>query len=284
MKFRQLILFGFCVLAVLQLQSVHAQNANPKGKLIIIGGGSRPAVIIDRIIAESGVEKSGYGVILPMSSIEPDSAVFYAKKQFLEKGLKNVYGLNFVKDEKLMPSKIDSLKKAKFIYISGGDQNRFMDVVRGTAIEEAIHQAYNKGALVTGTSAGAAVMSKMMITGSELKHMESSSTLSSIESDNIEIKDGLGMMTGVVIDQHFVTRSRYSRLLSVIIEHPEMTGIAIDESTAILVDGHNIEVLGDSQVISFKNPDHSKNVYKDKIGAHNIMLNIYLPGEKFTIQ
>lgn len=284
MKLRQFIIFGLCLCGLLQFHTSYAQKPNSKGKLLIIGGGSRPSAIVDKIISESGVEKGGYGVILPMSSIEPDSSVYYAKKQFLEKGLKNVYGLDFVKDEKLKPLKIDSIKNAKFVYISGGDQNRFMEVVSGTAIEKAIHEAYNKGSLITGTSAGAAVMSKMMITGAELKHPDYSSTFRNIESDNIEIKNGLGMITHVIIDQHFVKRSRYNRLLSAVIEHPEMTGIGIDESTAILIDGQNIEVVGDSQVIVFKNPKHSKNKFGDKLGTHGIELNIYLPGEKFTIE
>lgn len=283
MKLKQFIIFGLCVCSLMQFHISYAQDPNVKGKLLIIGGGSRPSAIVDKIISESGVDKGGYGVILPMSSIEPDSSIYYAKRQFLDKNLENIYGLDFVKGEKLKPSKIDSIKNAKFVYISGGDQSRFMAVVRGTVIEDAIHEAYNKGSLITGTSAGAAIMSKMMITGSELKHPNYSSTFRNIESNNIEIKTGLGLITHVIIDQHFVKRSRYNRLLSAVIEHPKMTGIGIDESTAILVEGQNIEVVGDSQIIVFKNPKHSKNEQGDKLGAHGIELNIYLPGEKFII-
>src|SRR5690606_18073571 len=123
------------------------QEVQNKGKPEIIGGGSRPSAMTDRIIKESGLDKSGKGIILPMSSSEPDSAVYYASKQFTEKGLKNIYGLNFVKDELLTTSKVDSIKNAKMIYISGGDQNRFMDIVAGTDIEKAIHNAYSKGNL-----------------------------------------------------------------------------------------------------------------------------------------
>lgn len=278
-------LLAICVLLASMscITTISAQAFQSKGKLVIIGGGSRPSAMIDRIIQESGIDKSGYGIILPMSSIEPDSAVYYAKKQFIEKGLKNVYGLDFTKDEKLTKPKIDSIKNAKMVYISGGDQNRFMDIVTGTAIEKAIHQSYNNGNLIAGTSAGAAVMSKKMISGSELKHPEYASTFRNIESDNIEIKTGLGMLTNVIIDQHFVKRSRYNRLISAVIEHPDMLGIGIDESTAILVIDNNAEVIGDSQVIVLKNSDNSKNVHDDKLGAHGLQLNIYLPGENFTL-
>ena len=262
---------------------VSAQGLEAKGKLVIIGGGSRPSAMVDRIIQESGIDKSGYGIILPMSSIEPDSAVYYARKQFVEKGLKNIFGLDFVKDEVLTTAKIDSIKNAKMVYISGGDQNRFMAIVAGTDIEKAIHESFNKGHVIAGTSAGAAVMSKLMITGNELKHPDYASTFRNIDADNIEIKTGLGMLTNVIIDQHFVKRSRYNRLISAVIEHPEMLGIGIDEATAILVSGNTAEIIGDSQVIVIRNPKSSKNVHEDKLGAHDLQLNIYLPGEHFTL-
>lgn len=258
-----------------------AQDDSSKGKLVIIGGGSRPSDMVDRIIQESGIDKSGYAIILPMSSSEPDSAIYYSGKQFIEKGIKHIYGLDFKKDEVLTPSKIDSIRNAKMIYISGGDQNRFMDIVAGTAIEKAIHESYANGGLIAGTSAGAAVMSKLMITGNELKHPDR--TLRNIEADNIEIGTGLGMLTSVIIDQHFVKRSRYNRLISAVIEHPRMLGIGIDEATAILVSGSNAEVIGDSQVIVIKNPKDSKNKHGDKLGAHNLQLNVYLPGDQFKL-
>lgn len=68
------------------------------------------------------------------------------------------------------------------------------------------------------------------------------------------------------------------------IEHPEMTCIGIDESTAILVNGKNVERLGDSQVLVYSNPTKSKALKDSKLGARKINLDVYLPGEKFTIR
>lgn len=260
-----------------------SQQINSKGKLFIIGGGSRPSSMVDRMIKESGLDKGGYGIVLPMSSAEPDSAVFYSKGQFTKLGIDKIYGLQFVKDEKLNKTKLDSIRNAKLIYISGGDQNRFMEIVEGTEIEKAIDDAYQKGSLVGGTSAGAAVMSKIMITGNELKYPEYHSTFSHLEADNIETDTGLGLITNVIIDQHFVKRSRYNRLLTAIIEFPEMTGIGIDESTAILVKGNTIEVVGESQVIVFKNPEKMSTKQNEKLGAKGILIDIYLPGEIFSL-
>jgi len=255
-----------------------------KGKLFIIGGGSRSDAMVDRIIKEAGLDQGGYGIILPMSSEDPDSAVYYANQQFIKKGIRTVYGVIFRKGETFSAQKLDSVRNARLIYISGGDQVRFMGVVQGTDIEKAIHDAYNKGSLIGGTSAGAAVMSKIMITGNELKHPDYASTFRNIEPANIETQPGLGFIENAIIDQHFVKRSRYNRLISAIIEFPQAKGIGIDEATAILVSGNTAEVVGDSQVIVFENPKRSKTEKGGKLSAKGIVMNIYLAGETFSLK
>jgi|SRR5690554_404359 len=255
----------------------------PKGSLFIIGGGSRPAEMVQTIATESGIDSDGYGVILPMSSVEPDTAIFYSTRQFKKLGFNNVYGLQFTEGEILNQAKVDSIRNAKLVYISGGDQSKFMAVVAGTDIEKAIHDAYANGSMIAGTSAGAAVMSEIMITGNELKHPEYSSTFRNIEVDNIETAEGLGMLKTAIIDQHFVKRSRHNRLLSAVIEYPDMMSIGIDESTAIYIKNGTAKVEGISQVLVFTNPKKDKLVQGDLLGAKGLQLDIYLPGESFDI-
>lgn len=275
MSFRSLLVI---LIAVFSNLCLFAQ-----GKLFIIGGGSRPDDLIERMIAESGIKSGGYGVILPMSSAS-DSAVYYANEQFAERGILNVFGLNFKKGEMSSASKLDSVRNAKIIYITGGDQNRFMDVVASTAIEKAIHAAYKKGSLIAGTSAGAAVMSMVMITGNELKNPDYASTFKSIEENNIETKPGLGLIDGVIIDQHFLRRSRHNRLFSAVMEFPDHVGIGIDEGTAVLVNGKKCEVIGASQVLVIRNPAKNKLVKNGKLGAKGITVDVLLPGETFVLK
>ena len=256
----------------------------PKGTLVIIGGGSRPESIINRIIDESGLRKGGYGIVLPMSSADPDSSVYYAVDPFRKTGVNNLVGLNFKKGAALAPARIDSIKKARLIYITGGDQNRFMDVMRGTKIATAIVSAFNNGAVVAGTSAGAAVMSAVMITGNQLRDTTYTATIKTIESNNLETKPGLGLITGVMIDQHFLIRSRHNRLLTAVIDFPDMKGIGIDESTAIVVKGTTAEVIGNSQVLVIENPSRSRQEQGTKLGAKGLITSIYLPGEKFKLR
>ena len=256
-------------------------SQNTKGKLFIIGGGSRPDFLVDRMIKEAGLKSGETVAIFPHASEEQDSSFYYAKQQFEKRNLKAL-DCAFKKDEKLSPSKLDSLKTAKLIYIGGGDQVRFMEIINSNPeVKNLLKSAYQNGKMIAGTSAGAAVMSEVMITGNQLKYKDYENTFDNIEIKNVETKQGLGFIKTAVIDQHFVVRSRYNRLLSLIIENPTYKGIGIDEGTAILVKNGEAEVVGRAQVIVFKNPKQSKKLNGDKLGAKGITLDIYLNGEKF---
>ena len=266
-------------LAFLAFNFTFSQNS--KGKLFIIGGGSRPDFLVDRMIKEAGLKSGETVAIFPHASEEQDSSFYYAKQQFEKRNLKAL-DCAFKKDEKLSPSKLDSLKTAKLIYIGGGDQVRFMEIINSNPeVKNLLKSAYQNGKMIAGTSAGAAVMSEVMITGNQLKYKDYENTFDNIEIKNVETKQGLGFIKTAVIDQHFVVRSRYNRLLSLIIENPTYKGIGIDEGTAILVKNGAAEVVGRAQVIVFKNPKQSKKLNGDKLGAQGITLDIYLNGEKF---
>ncbi|QLE03126.1 cyanophycinase [Galbibacter sp. BG1] len=255
-----------------------------KGKLFIIGGGKRPPELIKKLVEISSFKKEDYIAILPMSSSEPDSAVYYASKQFLDLGIshKKIKGFNFSKDS-LPQQWLDSLEKAKLIYISGGDQTKFMEIVANTPIENAIKSAYKNGSTIAGTSAGAAVMSAKMITGDEFKHPVYTGDFRTIEADNMELVEGLGLVKNAIIDQHFIQRMRMNRLLSVALENPNETAIGIDESTAIIVEGDSATVAGKSQVIVLKNK--ASQIIKENglLGGDSLQTQVVLPGGKFSL-
>jgi cyanophycinase len=254
-----------------------------KGSLFIIGGGKRPPSLVDELIKLSEIDKGGYIVILPMSSSEPDTSAWYAKRQFTKQNINNVTYFNFTKGVEPNKYWLDSLKNAKMIYVSGGDQNRFMEVVNNTPIYDAMHFAYENGATIAGTSAGAAIMSKKMITGNEHKHPEYTGEFRTIESENIEIKEGMGFTNQLIVDQHFVWRMRMNRLISVAIEHPEALAVGIDESTAIWVKNGKFKVFGESQVIVIDNRNNSKKVQNGLLGASDMKLHVLLPGDELPI-
>jgi cyanophycinase len=277
------LVMGLCLACTPQKQEDKA-GSDANGSLFIIGGGSRPPAMVERMITEAGLHQEGYAVILPMASAEPDSAIIWSGEQFLQQGMTNLAGFNLLSGIPATASQLDSIAGARLIYISGGDQNRFMDIVLDTPVMDAILEAWRGGAMIAGTSAGAAVMSEKMITGNELRYPDYQSTFRTIEAENIEIARGLGLLTTAIIDQHFVWRSRHNRLISAVIEFPELLGIGIDESTAILVRGNTAEVVGISQVLVFRNPGKEFRESDHKLGARNLQLDVYLPGDTFLLQ
>jgi len=256
------------------------------GSLLIIGGGSRPALMIDRIIEETGLDDSeNSAIVLTMSGFNPDTSGFYGERQFREKGVENIRFYDFERRHPFSDTAADSLENAALIYITGGSQSRFMEAVDAVPqIADAIVNAYRNGAMIAGTSAGAAIMSRIMITGDQANYPEYTSTFYHLEKDNMITAEGLGLIEGVIVDQHFVERARNNRLLTAVMEYPDHTGIGISESTAILVRGNQAEVVGNSQVLVYRNRSGEAIVENGKLGARNIQLDIYLPGEVFSIQ
>jgi cyanophycinase len=159
-----------------------------------------------------------------------------------------------------------------------------MQIVLNTPIMDAIIDAYTRGAMVAGTSAGAAVMSEKMITGSEKRYPDYNDTFRTIETGNIDLAPGLGLINTAIIDQHFVWRSRHNRLISAVLEFPDLLGIGIDESTAILVKGTTAEVVGLSQVLVYKHAGSEINTFGNKPGTTDISLGVYLPGQTFSLR
>ena len=261
------------------------QAQTPKGKLFIIGGGDRSDALMKQVLAVAELSKKDYIVVLPMSSEEPDSSFIFFKTQMVKLTSNPIVMLNFSKETAQNKTLTDSVQKAKLIFISGGDQSRFMNVVQNTPIKTAIQKAYENGSTISGTSAGAAVMSEKMITGNQKLQKEYSGTFDNIRYDNLETAEGLGLLKTAIIDQHFLKRNRYNRLLSALVEFPTLTGIGIDEATAIIVRNNQIEVAGESEVIVIKNPKGIlKNKNKNLISIEKLEMSIYTAGQKFNIK
>lgn len=254
------------------------------GKLFIIGGGKKPEQMLQNLATISGVDSSGYVIILPMSSSVPDTSGYYMRKDFNEINVTETFVYNLQHKDQMTEAKLDSIRNAALIYITGGNQNTFMEIASGTPLIQAIRDAYKKGATIAGTSAGAAVMSQEMITGDEFKHPEYTGNFRTIEANNMEIDTGLGLIKNAIIDQHFIQRMRMNRLITVILENPSKVGIGIDESTAILVDNNTAEIYGIGQVVVIRNKGGETRVKNGLLGANNLNLSIYLPGESFKIK
>ena len=273
------------VLMLFTYSSIAQQKTLPKGSLFIIGGGSRSPELLQKLIKTANLSPKDYMIVLPMSSGDPAASFDAIKEELSAQAANSIGYLNFTQESANNKQLLDSLAGAKLIFITGGDQSRFMKVVINTPIFKAIHQAYNNGGTVAGTSAGAAVMSKYMITGSQLVGDTTyRETFNKLMDKNIAFEQGLGLLTSVIIDQHFIKRSRFNRLLSALAAHPTFDCIGIDEGTAIIVKGKKIEVAGDSQVLRIADPKHLKTTKTGHIKMESLSFNMFTEGDVFYVK
>lgn len=279
MKYALSLVLSFSLL----FTSVSAQPI-PQGKLFIIGGGSRSNDLIKKLVETADLKSRDYVVVLPMASELPKESFEGIAKQIAHVVPNKITSFNFSRATTGNKKWVDSLRNAKLIYIAGGSQDRFMDVVRNTPVYDAIHRAYKKGSTIAGTSAGAAVMSKVMITGQQLAGDTTyKETFDKLWDKNIEFKEGLGLVDSVIIDQHFLKRSRHNRLISALAARPDFTCIGIDESTAIVVSGKNIEVTGESQVLRISEPEGLKTNDRGLIQMQDLRFGLYADGDSFLL-
>jgi cyanophycinase len=254
-----------------------------QGGLFIIGGGTRSPEMVCDILSLATTDTTDVIYVFPHASAEPDTAFYYASRQFEEHGYRNVCNAFMESGKEATASMLDSIRHSSLIYLTGGDQSRFMELVGESTLKDALEEAYERGAVIAGTSAGAAVMSRKMITGDQYKYPEYTGYFRTIEANNMELADGLGFLSSAVIDQHFIRRMRLNRLLSVVLENPELTGIGIDESTALFVRGHMAKVYGESQVIVVRHPGHASIRHLELLGVKDLRIDILVPGDTITL-
>ncbi len=257
----------------------------PQGNLVIIGGGSRPDYVMDTFIELAGGKDSRI-IIFPTASYDPlDAGEFYVR-EFTERGVENVDFIICTREAADTEENFELLKGATGVFFSGGDQNRHTAALLGTQLLDKVKQIYNDGGVIGGTSAGAAVMSKVMITGDEYLAGEDDEPFSIIKKGNIVTAEGFGFLDKVIIDQHFVERKRHNRLMSLVLENPELVGLGISESTSLLVDPEKkFQVLGEGTVVVYDARESDKIEVDENrnLSAQNIILHIMQSGDIFTL-
>ena len=229
------------------------QTAQPqKGRVLIVGGGGTTNAIKERLLRDAGGPKKARMLIVPYADMKegPKTAEAYRKY-----GCTNVDFMSCPPEEIDKPENLKKLDGVNVIYFSGGYQRILASALHGTRFLERIHQLHQAGATVGGTSAGAAVMSKVMIITRQhvLPKGKKSAAPGVIAEGHVNIGEGFGFVTGMIVDQHFIVRKRLPSLFSALLDHPDMLGVGIDEKTAIDVspDG-SFEVVGASSVMVFK--------------------------------
>jgi cyanophycinase len=210
------------------------------GHVIIIGGAEdkvRDRVILSRFASLAGGRDATVAVISTASSLGELAGERY--KQVLgELGVSKVRAIHAVTRAQANDDTVSlALRDATGVFMTGGNQLRLSSTIGGTRLADAVLEQFRKGAVIAGTSAGASAMSSHMIafgaSGATPKHRMA------------QIAAGLGVLPGVIIDQHFQQRNRLGRLLSLIAQNPSLLGLGVDEDTAGVVSpDHVMEVIG----------------------------------------
>ena len=142
------------------------------------------------------------------------------------------------------PATLTRLRRAALVFMSGGDQERLTDFLLGTEFLAILRHKYQQeeGFIVAGTSAGASAMAEVMLVNGH--------GWRSLLGGRIEVKPGLGLLPGVLLDQHFAERGRYPRLMHAVLAQPELLGVGLSEETGLLIrPGQPALVFGDEAVI-----------------------------------
>jgi len=268
--------FSFVALAAVVLAASPTAAEPAAGRrLVIVGGGDRPPAAMARFVAWAG-GASARILVLPWASAEPAESCEAIIAELKPHGPREaVCGPHATLDAKGKAAPLDEPRKASTlallststgVFFTGGDQARIMDVLTDRSLLAALTARYAAGVVFGGTSAGAAVMSARMITG------EGDFTV--IDGDAVEERPGLGLLEGVIVDQHFVRRQRENRLFGLVLKHPEERGVGIDEDTALLVsDGREAEVVGRGPV-----------VLVDAVGRDRLEIRVMRAGEKADLR
>jgi len=253
------------------------------GHLFIIGGGARPEAMMKKFVSLAVGHGSGRIVVFPMASSVPDEVGVEQAAELRSLGAGDVKFYILTREEALRPDSIGLLDDVGGVFFSGGVQTRLMDILLDTPLLQKLLEVYAAGAVIGGTSAGAAVMSEFMITGDERREVEEGQEFSTLETANIVTVPGLGFIETAVIDQHFVRRKRHNRLISVICERPGLLGIGIDESTALWMKPDlTMEVIGSGCVLIYDASEASVRILPDRsFSSHNMALHILKEGDRF---
>lgn len=263
-----------------------APAQNPEGHLVLLGGGDRPAYVMDRI-AELAGGQSGRVLVVPIAHPDPDQVSPSLVTELETAGVSQAEVLSFDRQSADSWENLERVKQATGVFFTGGDQELLASSLAGTRLLGEIRALYDRGGVVAGSSAGATALGTLMITGAAQPNQDPDRAVRSIRVGTVATRPGLDFLPGSIIDQHFLHRRRHNRLLTATLENPELLAIGIDEATAVVVGpGRRFEVLGENLVavydLSWGSPVDTD--FNGNLTANGITLHLLASGQAFDLE
>lgn len=255
-----------------------------KGYLVLIGGAedkNHECGILEKVVELSGKGEACLTVIT-VATVRPERMGEEYVKLFSHLGVEDVAALDIkTRKEAEKDHILERIEKSTGIFFTGGDQLRITSLLGGSRFYHALHDAYKRGVVLCGTSAGASAMSDTMIVEGDGNETPGGSM--------INMAPGMGLLEEVVVDQHFAQRGRIGRLLTAVAYNPYILGVGIDEDTAVLVnpkavftvEGSGTVTVIDGSFIEYTNV--SELAPGEPLALFNAKIHVLSPGTSFDL-
>ena len=239
--------------------------------------------ILSRVVSESGGKEAQIVVIPTASSIPIEVSNSYLKA-FEKLGCRNVHIMD-IRDRKESenPNNLEWIGNAQCVMFSGGNQSKITAKIGSTKLHDVLIERYKKESLViAGTSAGAMCMSGEMIAGG-------SSTESFIKGA-VKMDAGMGFISNLILDSHFIRRGRFGRLAEAVAKYPNMMGIGLAEDTGLVIkNSSTFEIIGSGMVIMFdpRKLKHNNEKILEKgtpMSLINLKTHVLANGDRFNLK
>jgi len=214
-----------------------------RGRLVVIGGGEDKeddcGILKEFIRLAKGARARL--IVMTVATDKPDELGGEYIEAFKRLGVDDVRVVDVSSREDTKNEKsLELIGEATGIFFTGGDQLHITTLLGGTKMHGLLHEKFEKGVVLGGTSAGAAMMSNSMFISGQRDETP--------RFGGMEIGPGMDFITGAVIDTHFSQRGRIGRLLTAVAHYPQDIGLGIDENTAMIVEGTEFKVIGEGAV------------------------------------
>lgn len=252
------------------------------GVLMPIGGAEDKLddkVILSEFVKLSGGDEARIAIVPTASSIE--TAGLRYKAIFLGLGVQSAEVVYIgSREDANDDATLDLVSNATGIFLTGGNQMRLSSIIGGTRLEKLVRERHEAGAVVAGTSAGASILSAHMVA------MGASGATPKLRM--AQMFAGFGLISNVIIDQHFRQRDRIGRLLALVAGNPGLLGIGIDEDTSVVIDNEGIlRVVGRHSVTIVDGSHMQSDIFEVKrygdITISDARLHVLGPGRRFDM-
>lgn len=252
--------------------------------LLAIGGNEdrrEEMAVLRRFVQHCGGPQARI-VVLTAASTVPQILWAGYERAFAALGVQRCVELGLSsREEADAPAAVREILAADGVFLTGGDQRRLLSVLGGSAVADAMRRARaQRGLCVAGTSAGAAALSRQMLAGGRAPLLP--------EKDVVLLDEGLDLLPGAIVDQHFSERRRLARLMSAVAQHPQLLGVGIDEDTALVVERGAIEVVGTGAVTLLDGRHMASSIERaqpgDRLTLAGLRIHVLQAGQRLGLQ